>query len=62
MNKPNWCDAPDWANWLAQDGDGEWWWHECKPIYNDHQKEYNSYGQYQMAQGIINPPCEARPE
>jgi hypothetical protein len=29
---PNWKDAPDWANWLAQDGDGSWYWYEY-PIY-----------------------------
>lgn len=29
---PRWKDAPDWANWLAQDGDGSWYWYE-QPIY-----------------------------
>ena len=29
---PRWKDAPDWANWLAQDGDGSWYWYE-HPIY-----------------------------
>ena len=29
---PNWKDAPDWANWLAQDGGGSWYWYE-HPIY-----------------------------
>jgi len=28
---PSWKDAPDWANWLAQDSDGEWFWFEDKP-------------------------------
>lgn len=31
MSKPSWLDAPVWANWLAQDGDGEWFWHEYEP-------------------------------
>lgn len=31
MSKPEWKDAPDWANWMAQDMDGEWWWYEMKP-------------------------------
>lgn len=31
MNKPNWKDAPDWANWLAQDYYGYWHWFEEKP-------------------------------
>jgi hypothetical protein len=29
---PRWKDAPDWANYLAQDGDGTWYWYE-HPIY-----------------------------
>ena len=29
---PRWKDAPDWANYLAQDGDGSWYWYE-QPIY-----------------------------
>ena len=26
QNKPSWKDAPEWAEWLAQDEDGEWKW------------------------------------
>jgi hypothetical protein len=29
--KPDWKDAPEWANWLAMDEDGEWFWRESKP-------------------------------
>lgn len=31
MNKPDWKDAPDWANWLAMDDGGEWYWFNEKP-------------------------------
>ena len=31
MNKPDWKDAPEWAVWLAQDADGEWWWYQMRP-------------------------------
>ena len=31
QNKPSWNDAPEWANWLAQDEDGEWWFFSAKP-------------------------------
>ncbi|MGL4755865.1 MAG: hypothetical protein ACRCXB_26205 [Aeromonadaceae bacterium] len=27
QNKPSWKDAPEWAEWLAQDKHGDWWWH-----------------------------------
>lgn len=31
MSSPHWQDAPNWAEWLAQDEDGEWNWFECEP-------------------------------
>lgn len=29
--KPDWKYAPEWANWLAQNGDGVWGWYEREP-------------------------------
>jgi hypothetical protein len=29
--KPDWKDAPDWANYLAQDANGGWWWYDDSP-------------------------------
>ena len=29
--KPSWSDAPEWANWLAKDRGGEWYWYENEP-------------------------------
>lgn len=29
--KPKWEDAPHWANYLAMDYDGQWYWYEKKP-------------------------------
>ena len=29
--KPDWKDAPEWANWLAMDIDGGWYWYEDRP-------------------------------
>lgn len=31
MSKPSWDDAPEWAQFLAQDEGGEWYWYEHKP-------------------------------
>lgn len=31
QNKPSWKDAPEWAEWLAQDPCGEWWFYDAKP-------------------------------
>ena len=33
--KPNWKDAPKWAQWLAQDANGLWWWYENEPYQTD---------------------------
>ena len=32
QNKPSWADAPEWAEWLAQDEDGEWKWLAGLPV------------------------------
>lgn len=32
MNKPDWKDAPEWAQYLAMDADGAWYWYELRPI------------------------------
>lgn len=29
--KPDWKDAPEWAQWLAMDEDGMWGWYEIEP-------------------------------
>lgn len=31
MYKPDWKDAPEWAQYLAMDPDGSWWWYASKP-------------------------------
>lgn len=33
--KPSWDNAPEWANWLAMDADGTWYWYNVKPIKDD---------------------------
>jgi hypothetical protein len=29
--KPSWKDAPSWAQWLAMDQGGSWYWYEVEP-------------------------------
>lgn len=37
MNKPDWEDAPEWAQWLACDEYGPWGWYAKKPrIFGDY--------------------------
>lgn len=35
MSKPSWLTAPEWANFLAQDRHGSWYWYEFEPRIND---------------------------
>ena len=37
--KPEWKDAPNWANWFAKDRNGVWHWFEYEP-------EISLYGDY----------------
>lgn len=32
--KPDWKDAPEWANWLAMDDNGSWNWYEHEPEFD----------------------------
>ena len=34
LNKPKWDDAPRWAEYLAMDSNGDWWWYEDEPVRN----------------------------
>lgn len=52
--KPEWKDAPEWAQWLAMDRDGSWYWFELRP--------YNATCTWQPGVGRLStagdqPPC-----
>lgn len=34
-HKPEWKEAPKWANYLCQDEDGAWYWFESKPYLHE---------------------------
>ena len=61
MNKPDWKDAPEWANWLAIDEYDEWYWYEFKPQFED--GEWLTDGRIEFA---FQPACtlhlEERPK
>lgn len=31
---PDWKYAPEWANHLAMDGNGKWYWYESPPVFD----------------------------
>lgn len=41
--KPNWSAAPNWANHLAMDMDGNWYWYENEPSIEDTSDEVWSF-------------------
>lgn len=40
MSKPSWSNAPEWANYLAMDESGEWFWFEFEPSLGQTIKEW----------------------
>ncbi len=64
--KPDWKDAPGWANYLAMDANGNWFWHEDEP-YKSNLHDWLSRGMSRMASTIEVSPqwdltLEHRPE
>ena len=53
---PRWEDAPTWAKWLAQDGDGSWYWYE-HPIYA--REDYEAWCEQNAFNGRIAGAGEA---
>jgi hypothetical protein len=64
VSKPDWKDAPEWAQHLAQDANGKWFWFECLPKWEDDFKEWRSRsGQFAeaFAPEVGNGMAERRP-
>ena len=56
--KPDWKDAPEWAQWLAMDANGQWAWHENRPLIRGTIKPATEYwtskgGKQYLATGWI---------
>ena len=59
--KPDWKDAPEWAQWLAMDEDGVWVWYENKPVLKV-RIFFPSSGKYQDAKRLgFRESLEPRP-
>ncbi len=42
--KPDWKDAPDWAQWVARDESGRWYWYQDEPVKeHDHHCDETRY-------------------
>ena len=45
--KPDWADAPEWANWLAIDFSQRWYWYEHKPCENRFDRWITGTGRFE---------------
>jgi len=59
--KPDWKDAPEWANYLAMDESGIWAWFENKPAINGNEWYAKNGGMYELAFSF-DTSLETRPE
>lgn len=63
-NKPNWSDAPEWANYLTLDEKGYWEWHEKEPEVIECDQlinNWNSIGKHKIACSAKDELKESRP-
>lgn len=51
MSKPDWKDAPEWAQFVAMDKDGIWFWHELEP--EPRSRGWTSNGQISKAGDFV---------
>lgn len=61
--KPDWKDAPEWAQYSARDEDGRWFWHQAPPYFIDYCGAWRSIARWeptgQLGDGSARP--ERRP-
>lgn len=62
MSKPSWDDAPEWANYLAQDVSRDWWWFEVEPKYMyGHWSQLDGAKKMAQRDGSFRDTLEPRP-
>jgi len=61
MNKPDWNDAPEWAKYLAMDGDSVWVWYGSEPRWNPDRDKWESRGWIQRMSIEAVDTMEQRP-
>lgn len=56
--RPKWSDAPEYANWLAMDKDGNWNWYSHKPYKEKNHDRWN-YRQATGQHGLATHPKDS---
>ena len=60
--KPDWEYAPEWANFLACDCNGSWFWYENKPMCGDGEFIAAKRGKFELASSFDwSESLESRP-
>lgn len=55
MSKPDWKDAPEWADWLAADPQGSYWvWYESEPSWMSGGWWYSYSGEWKVDKRFPN--------
>lgn len=55
MSKPSWDDAPEWAQFVAQDQSGAWYWYEYEPsMLSDQWHEPSDEGRVNQAYVLVD--------
>ena len=60
--RPNWNDAPDWAQFVAMDKGGSWWWYENEPKLRNGVWICESGDSHFFEKLLPDPLLESRPE
>lgn len=50
QQKPDWIEAPDWANYVTQQPSGKWLWHEFEPYWTDELSGWTNEGRLQVVE------------
>lgn len=54
MSKPDWKDAPEGFEWMAQDLSGRWWFFQYEPYACD---ESMCWDIYELSHGAVSASC-----
>ena len=51
---PLWCTAPEWANYMAQDSCGRWYWYELLPKLNEPCRMWEKVVESKMQEATVD--------
>ncbi len=58
ITAPSFDNAPEWANFVAMDGSGDWFWYEYEPTWNVYYDEWRGTGRTLYIDASIPPASQ----